>query len=85
MKLTKNIIKNTLEKIGFTPRAYQIDAISRLFRVHTLGMSIPRQNGKTETAIMASVISALRGDTVIYLLHNGDLVHAVAQRTAEYM
>lgn len=85
MKLTKQIIKNTLEKIGFTPRQYQIDAISRLFRVHTLGMSIPRQNGKTETAIMASVIAALRGDTVIYLLHNGDLVHAVAQRTSDYM
>ena len=85
MKLTKNIIKNTLEKIGFTPRAYQIDSINRLFRVSTLGMSIPRQNGKTETAIMASVIAALRGDTVIYLLHNGDLVHAVAQRTADYM
>ena len=82
---SKKRIKDTLEAIGYTPRPYQIDVIYRLLTVRTLGMSIPRQNGKTETAIMAGVISGLRGDTVIFLLHNGDLMHQVAHRTADKM
>lgn len=79
-KITQKAIKTTLEALGMTPRKYQIQAVYALTRTSRLGMSIPRQNGKTETAIMASIIFALRGDRVIFTVHNGDLMSEVASR-----
>ena len=67
-------INAVLRTVGFHPWPWQRAAIMRCEDNTQVGISVPRQNGKTEIELMLATISALRGDRVIIFTHNGDLM-----------
>ena len=69
-----------LEMIGFSPDDWQKEIVRKAESSTTLGVSIPRQNGKTECAIMLGLVSGLRGDTALFCGHAGDVVREAYRR-----
>ena len=65
---------SVLEALGFTPDPWQLEIVRKAEEHSILGISVPRQNGKTELAIMLLVLTALRGEAGAFFGHQGDVV-----------
>lgn len=69
-----------LKMLGFTPDKWQIKICMAAEKLPEIGVSIPRQNGKTELALMLAAISGCRGENVLFTAHNGDATRAAERR-----
>ena len=83
MARTRDIpYREVLEAAGFTPDDWQLDILKRAESEPIIGISIPRQNGKTELALMLLMVTGMRGQRGAFFGHNGD-VQREALRRAE--
>lgn len=71
-----------LRVLGFTPDDWQTEIVKRAEEHSVLGISIPRQNGKTELAIMLLVLTGLRGESGAFFGHQGDVVREAFRRAS---
>ena len=73
---------SVLEALGFTPDPWQLEIVKKAEEHSVLGISVPRQNGKTELAIMLLVLTALRGESGAFFGHQGDVVREAFRRAS---
>lgn len=81
-KKTVQSYKKLLEGAGFTPDDWQAEVVALAEKYPLVGVSIPRQNGKTEVALMLLMITGMRGQQGAFFAHNGDLSRAALRRMA---
>lgn len=72
--------REVLEAAGFTPDEWQLEILERAETEPVIGISIPRQNGKTELALMLLFITGMRGQRGAFFGHNGDVAREALRR-----
>ena len=74
--------REVLEAAGFTPDPWQLEILEKAETEPVIGISIPRQNGKTELALMLLMITGMRGQAGAFFGHNGDVSREAMRRAA---
>lgn len=82
---TKKDYKTLFEVFGWQIADHSLDALWKLYQSPegtTLGISMPRQNFKTETAAVFLFEGALAGEHTVYFAHSADLQREMMRRLA---
>ena len=74
--------REVLEAAGFTPDPWQLEILEKAETEPVIGISIPRQNGKTELALMLLMITGMRGQAGAFFGHNGDVSREAMRRAS---
>lgn len=74
--------REVLEAAGFTPDPWQLEILEKAETEPVIGISIPRQNGKTELALMLLMITGMRGQAGAFFGHNGDVAREAMRRAS---
>lgn len=74
--------REILEAAGFTPDPWQLEILEKAETEPVIGISIPRQNGKTELALMLLMITGMRGQQGAFFGHNGDVAREAMRRAS---